>query len=166
MEPYQDPLARRKQGAGDLIFAEPLEAGAPDRHNVPTSPKQASEVEPCRGLSPARDEFEVTHGDDAETKATTWAQAKHARIILARLRQTRAAARPEQGAGSSEFSVKAAYQDQARTGPGANLLAITAIGRCTSVENSKSSCARSRRPTRRTLSLSLWSSRTVTSEGT
>lgn len=51
-----------------------------------------------------------------------------------RLRQTRAAARAERIAGSSEFVIKAAYTDQTRTGPDANLLVVEAIGRCRAVE--------------------------------
>lgn len=79
-----------------------------------------------------RDAFEADYGDDAATKTTARAQAKQARVMLDRLWQTRAAARAEQCAGSSEFTVKATYQDQAGTGPDASLPMVTEAGRCMS----------------------------------
>lgn len=74
------------------------------------------------------------YGDDAALKNSARAQAKQARIILERLRQTRAAARAERSAGSSEFAIKVAYADQPRMGPDANLRVVEAIGRCIFVE--------------------------------
>lgn len=141
---YQDPLAQLKRDTDYLAFPEPLETEAPGRPDAPTSTLQSSGDPPCRGSSPTREAFEADY-------------AKQARIILDPLRQTRAAARAEQSAGSSEFTAKTAYTDQVRSGPGATLTVARQWRRY------RTFCVRTRRPIQRSRSLISWNLPTHTS---